>query len=420
MSERIHQPSTSLRIDRRVSLPTLLIWLALALPASIPAATPAKAAKSIGQRREDVLVWTEAERATRFAEMSRLFPSDGIAHGSHVHRLPPGEPLEPRWDDATTLDGYMHELHVVGLMVLQHGHVRVERYAAGFGPKKRWTSFSVAKSFTSMLLGVALRDGDVHGLDDPLARYIPELRDSAYAEVTVRQLLTMTSGVAWNEDYTDPKSDVARMYSSPCVGHQPHVLPYLAKLGRAWPAGTHWNYNTAETDLLGLLVERATGRSLAANLERAIWKPYGMADDADWLQDDCQGGDTGGSGLSATLADYARLGQLMLDGARIDGRRVVADAWLDGALRAQEEIGAPGRGYGYQWWTWDDGSYAALGIFGQMVHVDPKRGLVIVQLADWPQAIGNELVAARAELVAAVDQAVDREHGQGATTKSRP
>jgi len=339
--------------------------------------------------------------------MYQLFPGDRIAHGTRVRALPAGKPLTPRWDDATTLDGYMRAQHIAGVMVLQHGRIRLQRHAANFGPQQRWTSFSVAKSFTSTLLGAAVRDGYIHSLDDPLVTYIPQLHDSAYAAVTVRQLLTMTSGVRWNEDYADPQSDVAQMYRSACRNGQPHVLPYLERLPREWPAGTHWNYNTAETDLLGILVQRATHRSLARYLQETLWQPYGMAADAYWLKDECDGSDTGGSGLSATLADYARMGQFMLDGARIDGQPIVAADWLRNALRKQQDVGEPGRGYGYQWWTYDDGSYAGIGIFGQLLYVDPQRQLVIVQVGAWPQAGSKALVASRRAFIAAVKRAAD-------------
>lgn len=361
-----------------------------------------------GQRREDLLSWTRAQRQTRFAHMSRIFDSLRVAQGAHVHPLPAGRPLEPRWTDGTTLESYMQANGVVGVMVLQDGRVRLQHYAHGFGPAQRWTSFSVAKSFTSLLLGVAMQRGDIRSLSDPLDRYIPELHGTAYADVTVRQLLTMTSGVRWNENYSDPHSDVAQMYRGACHGHEPHALTYLSKLPRARPAGTHWHYNTGETDLLGVLVQRATHRTLAALLSQAIWRPYGMAADAAWLTDACSGTNTGGSGLSATLADYARLGQFVLDGGRVDGRQVVARHWLDEALRTQQGIGAPGRGYGYQWWTYDDGSYAAIGIFGQLVYVDPRHHMVIVQLANWPHALSDKLVAARHAFVEAVERAADQ------------
>lgn len=363
---------------------------------------------TIGQQREAVLFWRQAQREARFRKMNARFPSDRVAHGTHVHALPQGKPLplggkaDPAW-----LADYMAKYHVAGVMVLQHGRVRLQRYVLGFGPTQRWTSFSVAKSVTSTLLGIALQQGYIHSMQDTLGTYIPELRGTAYADVTVRQLLTMTSGVRWNEDYADAKSDVAQMYMGACVDGRAHVLSYLMKMPRQWPAGTHWNYNTAEIDLLGILVQRATHQSLAAYLSQTIWKPYGMAADAFWIKDECDGSDTGGSGLSATLADYARFGQFMLGDGRIDGKPVVAKAWLHGAIRHQENVDSPDRGYGYLWWTDKDGSYAAIGIFGQLVYVDPSRDLVIAQVAAWPHATSDALVAARREFIATVKRAVD-------------
>lgn len=386
-----------------------LLAAVLGLAASPPSAAE-QSAPTVGQQREGVLFWPQAQREAQFRKMYELFPSDRAAHGSHVHALPQSKPLAiPGQEASAWLAGYMDRHHLEGVMVLQHGRIRLQRYAAGFGPEQRWESFSVAKSVTSTLLGIALQRGDIHGLDDTLGTYIPELRDSAYADVTVQQLLTMTSGVHWNEDYADARSDVAQMYLGTCVDGQAHIVSYLKKQPRQWPAGTHFNYNTAETDLLGILVQRATHRSLAAYLSDTIWKPYGMASDAYWIKDECDGSDTGGSGLSATLGDYARLGQFMLDGGRIDGKPVIAKAWLQGAVRRQASIDEPGHGYGYLWWTDSDGSYAAIGIFGQMIYVDPSRKLVIAQVGAWPHATSEALVAARREFVAAIKRAVDAE-----------
>ncbi|WP_426699730.1 serine hydrolase domain-containing protein [Rhodanobacter sp. Col0626] len=394
----------------RSNLCTCLLAVALCLAASLPSAAEGRSAPTIGQQREAVLFWPQAQREAQFRRMYKLFPSDRAAHGTHAHALPQGRPLKLAGQDASTwLTGYMDKHHIAGVMVLQHGHIRMQRYALGFGPAQRWESFSVAKSVTSTLLGIALQQGYIHSMDDTLGTYISELRGSAYADVTVQQLLTMTSGVHWNEDYADAKSDVAQMYLRACADGRAHILSYLVKQPRQWPAGTHFNYNTAETDLLGILVQRATHRSLAAYLSQAIWKPYGMAADAYWIKDECDGSDTGGSGLSATLGDYARLGQFMLDGGRIGGKPVVAKAWLGGALHRQENVGEPDRGYGYLWWTDSDGSYAAIGIFGQMVYVDPSRQLVIAQVGAWPHAVSDDLIAARREFVAAVKRAVDAE-----------
>ncbi|HET8553220.1 MAG TPA: serine hydrolase domain-containing protein [Rhodanobacteraceae bacterium] len=408
----------------RPSLHLRLCGVIAGIGLSLPLfAAPADVPQSVGQQREDVLFWSQARRDRDFSRLYKIFPADRVAHGQHVHILPEGKPLKPQWKNASiTLSSYMRRYHIAGVMVLQNGRIRLQRYASNFSPSKHWTSFSVAKSVTSVLLGIALKQGYVHSLDDTLVTYIPQLASSAYADVTVRQLLTMTSGVRWNEDYADPQSDVAQMYRSACVNGQPHVLPYLEKLPRAWPAGTHFNYNTAETDLLGILVQRATHRSLAAYLSETIWKPYGMATDAYWLKDECDGSDTGGSGLAATLADYARMGQFMLDGGRIDGKQIIAEAWMHGAMQRQERVDNPERGYGYLWWTDSDGSYAAIGIFGQLLYIDPHRRLVIAQVGAWPKADSEDEVAARRAFVAAIKRAVDAgvSHGRATDPMVKP
>jgi CubicO group peptidase (beta-lactamase class C family) len=357
-------------------------------------------------RRTDVLFWNQPQREAAFRAMETHYASNVVRHGK-AHPLPAGASLLPRFADGTTLDTYMAVHHVAGVMVVQDGRVRLERYGLGAGPATRWTSFSVAKSFTSTLAGAALRDGAIHSLDDKVTRYIPELEAGAYRDVTVRRLLEMTSGVKWNEDYVDPHSDVAMMYEGTRQPGVPLLVTYMSHLPREFAPGEHWVYKTGETDLVGILVARATGKSLAAYLSEKIWKPYGMGSDALWLKDDVDGTEAGGSGVSATLADYARLGQFVLDGGIAGGRPVLADGWISDATRKHSDIGAPGRGYGYQWWTYDDGSFEGIGIFGQLLHVDPRRHLVIVQLAAWPVATDEAQAKARAEFVQALNRAVD-------------
>jgi CubicO group peptidase (beta-lactamase class C family) len=320
--------------------------------------------------------------------MQTHYASNVVRHGV-AHPLPDGAAVEPQFADGSTLDGYMAARHVAGIMVVQDGRVRLQRYGLGATPDTRWTSFSVAKSFTSTLVGAALRDGSIHSLDDKVTRYIPELAAGAYRDVTVRQLLTMTSGVRWNEDYVDPRSDVAMMYEGARQPGVPLLVSYMAALPREFAPGERWIYKTGETDLIGILVTRATGKTLARYLSEKIWQPYGMASDALWLKDEVDGTEAGGSGVSATLADYARLGQFLLDGGIASGRPVLADGWIADATHKHVDIGVPGRGYGYQWWTYDNGAFAGIGIFGQLLYVDPARHLVIVQMAAWPVAPNN-------------------------------
>jgi CubicO group peptidase (beta-lactamase class C family) len=294
---------------------------------------------------------------------------------------------------------------VRGVLVVQDGEVRLERYAPPHSAATRWNSFSVAKSITSTLVGAALKDGYIKSLDDPVTRYITALHGSAYDEVTVRQLLTMTSGVKWNEDYTDVNSDVARMYAqAPDPGFD-MTVSYVRKLPREAPPGTKWVYKTSETNLVGVLVADATRKRLADYLSEKIWRAYGMERDAEWMIDDV-GHEQGGCCLALTLRDYGRFGQFILDGARVDGKPVVPENYLAEATRTQVSTGA-GTGYGYQWWTRDDGTFEGRGIYGQTLHIDRARRLVIVINSATEQPTGRASGQARREFIAAVQAEVD-------------
>jgi CubicO group peptidase (beta-lactamase class C family) len=382
-------------------LPLAMLLAGCSTAAAPPALNPEEATRLRAAGKE-VLFWSQTQRDENFRRMEKLFPTQTVRAGRTPRPLPAGAPLP----GLESLDKAMAGMNVAGLLVLQDGKVRLERYARGYGPEQRWTSFSVAKSLTSTLVGAAVKDGFIKSLGDPVTRYIPELSGSAYDGVTVRQVLTMTSGVRWNEDYTDPNSDVARMFAVAPPKGEDVTVAYLRTLEREAEPGTKWVYKTGETNLIGVLVRRATGKPLSRYLSEKIWGPYGMEADAYWQIDE-GGQEIGGCCLSATLRDYGRIGQFMLDGGKAGGRDVVPAGWIADATRAQAEIGAPGRGYGYQWWTLPEGSFAAQGIFGQLIHVDPKRRLVVVTSSAWPQATGRELSAARAAMVGQIVAAVD-------------
>jgi CubicO group peptidase (beta-lactamase class C family) len=352
--------------------------------------TPDNASK-LRQVGAEILFWSQQQRDQNFREMEKAFPGHVVKAGTKVRLLPNGKPLPIAEAD---VKGGMADLNVAGLIVVQDGKVRLERYGLGFGPQGRWTSFSVAKSFTSTLVGAAIRDGYIKSIDDPVTRYIPDLAGGGYDGVTIRQLLTMTSGVKWNEDYTDPKSDVARMFSEDVPAGQDPTVWFMKKLPRESEPGTKWVYKTGETNLIGVLVERATKKTLADYLTEKVWKPWGMERDAFWMTNPA-GSEVSGCCLSVSLRDYARMGMFALSG----GKGVVPDDWFAKATvnEIPQPAGNNGFGYGYQWWTMPNGRFAALGIFGQSIMVDPARKLVVVMSGSWPTATGEKLSAARAE-----------------------
>lgn len=363
--------------------------------------------ETMGQKLESLLYWSQEDRERRFPIMHEIYPSIPISTGNQITTLEKTESITPKWKDKTTLSSYMEENKVQGVIVLQDNKIRLEEYADGINQNTLWTSFSVAKSVSSMLVGVALKEGDIDDIDDSLEKYITELKGHDYGSVTVRQLLTMTSGIDWNEDYEDENSDVAQMYLSPCEGEEAHILTYMKPMKSIHKAGTQWNYSTGETDLVGILVQKATGKSLAEYLSEKVWKPYGMEHCAYWLADECSYLNIGGSGLSVSLRDYARIGAFMLDEGKIGNKKLLSEEWFKDATSNLQQLNEEGDGYGYLWWRFKDGSYAGMGIFGQMVYINPNKNLVIAQVAAWPRASSEDLTKRRRDFIEAVQRAVD-------------
>ncbi|MCW4460736.1 beta-lactamase family protein [Sphingomonas sp. BT-65] len=361
-----------------IALSAVALW-SCAPRAEAPAPAPAAAAKDEARLRQvgaAVLFWSQEERLKNFPAMEKIFPGNTVRAGGKVKPLPDGAPLPIA---ATDVDAFMKAQNVAGLIVLQDGKVRLERYALGYSREGRWTSFSVAKSVTSTLVGAAIRDGYIKSLDEPVTKYIPDLAGAGYDGVTIKQILTMTSGVKWNEDYTDPNSDVARMFAEAVPAGQDPTVAYMRKLPRVDPPGSKFVYKTGETNLIGVLVRRATGKKLADYLTEKVWRRYGMERDAFWMTDQ-SGAEVSGCCLSVSLRDYARIGQMTLDG----GKGIVPEGWFADATRTHATF--PGGGYGYQWWTLPGGYYAAQGIFGQVILVDPATKLVMVTSSAWPKA----------------------------------
>jgi CubicO group peptidase (beta-lactamase class C family) len=353
---------------------------------------------------QNVLFWTVDQRDSAFRAMEKLVKVNEVGKGESVYPLLQGAAIRLPLD----VDAYMKAQRNAGLIILQDGKIRLEKYALDYSKDGRWTSFSVAKSLTSTMVGAAVRDGYIKSLDDKVTAYIPDLKGSAYDDVTVKQLLTMTSGVKWNEDYTDPKSDVALFNLHKAEPGVDVTVSYMRKLPREAPAGDKWVYKTGETNLIGVLVSSATKKTLSAYLSEKVWKPFGMEQDGAWMLGST-GHEISGCCLSASLRDYARFGQFILGGGMADGKPVLPDDWLASATTKQADIDMPGRGYGYQWWTNDDGSFAAQGIFGQGIFIDPRRKLVIASNGNWPTATDPEGVGkAREAFYKSVQDVVDK------------
>ncbi|MEL7012461.1 MAG: serine hydrolase [Pseudomonadota bacterium] len=361
--------------------------------------------------KTDVLFWEQSQRDSGFAlgDQIPFVKTVPIEQGDAPRALEIGDPLVTDYD----IPAFMERQNSASIVILHKGLVRYEAYGLNQTADKRWTSFSVAKAMTSTLLGIALAEGHIESLDDPVSQYIEELQGSAYDDVTIHQLLTMTSGVAWTEDYDDPTSDVALFNEAEGEGDTPAIVAYLKDLPRAHEPGTVFNYSTGETNLVGILIEAAVGQTLNIYLSEKIWVPYGMAGYASWVTSD-SGEPISGCCIQATGRDFARFGQFILEGGQVDGASVLPDGWLSEATRTQIRTDRNQTfDYGYQWWTRDDGSFAALGAFGQSIFIDPNRDLVIAANASWRDARGNisDQRADRDLFFEAIQASIDAEGG---------
>jgi CubicO group peptidase (beta-lactamase class C family) len=384
------------RSMKALTLLLLLPLAALAQPA--PWIDPAEDAQHFGAA-DKVLFWTPEQQVAGYRNMDRIVPVRRIRAGDAPLALPERpadlDGLGVVHDGgASTVAELLERLSVAGLLVIKDGAVVYERYRLGNDRSTKWISYSVAKSVVSMLVGAAIRDGYIASVEEKVSDYLPRLKGSAYDQATLRDILQMASGVAWDETYDDPESDINQAGWNTLA-----LYDYLADKPRSGAPGEAFNYNTAETNLVGNVLRAAIGNNLATYLEQKIWQPFGMESDASWNLTEAGGGEFGGCCINATLRDYGRLGLFALNNGRLaDGTPVLPKHWM--AESTTPSKGAPY--YGYLWWLREGGAYQASGIFGQGIYIDPGENLVIALHSARPDADKDEDWALQAALFKAI------------------
>ena len=315
---------------------------------------------------------------TNFSNMDRLFLTRPLSRGDGpVSPLPdgPAATLPPEVAD------WVAARNVTAMVILKDGQVVHESYYLGTGPDDLRISWSVAKSLLSALFGIVLAEGKIDNLDDPVTKYVPELAGSAYDGTTIRQILTMSSGVAFNEDYLDFWSDINRMGRVLALGQSMDGFAAGLKDRDAEP-GSRWHYVSIDTHVLGMIIRGATGEDIPDLMERHILHPMGL-EAAPYYVTDGYGVSFVLGGMNMTTRDYARFGQMIAQGGMWQGRQIVPRDWIEAATTPSAPGGA---GYGYQWWIADGagpGEVNAQGIYGQYIWIDRARNIVIaVNAAD--------------------------------------
>jgi CubicO group peptidase (beta-lactamase class C family) len=358
-----------------------------------------------------MLSWTPDQTIVNFRRSDQIFAAHTIHRGDNVRPLPRAavqiDPVVQQSGGlpAVSVEQLMKLERITGVIAVKDGEIILERYAFGRGPDDKWISMSVAKSVTSTLIGAAVKDELIHSIDDSVVQYIPELKGTAFDGVTILNLMTMSSGVRWKEDYVDLTSDIALAGGEEMVGGVPPLVAYAKRLEREAKPGTRRKYQTIDADMLGIVLSRALkGRTVADYISEKIWQPFGMEADASWIVDKA-GIERGGCCLSITLRDYARLGMFMDEGGRAGGVDVLPDGWIHDAWTPQPP--EPTRyivGFGYYWQIRQDGGYEAVGAYGQSVTIYPSEHLVIAVNSASVDHHGIGL--ARWDLIAAIRGAV--------------
>ena len=283
---------------------------------------------------------------------------------------------------------FLQRTDTSALLILRNGEIQFERYWLTGGENVQWMSMSVAKSFISALIGIAIRDGHIKSIEEAISDYVPELKNSPYNNVRIKDVLQMSSGASWDENYSDPESDINRWAKIFSLGGS--FDEFIQTLSNDFEPGTRNHYNSMDTQALGMLVNRATGKSITDYMTEMLWHPMGATNKGYWLLDS-EGMEMAFAGLNVTARDYAKFGELYRLDGELNGQQIVPKSWVKDSITPDGPHLTPGDnplsdyplGYGYQWWVPGGvkGEFMAIGVYNQMIYVAPESNMVIVKLS---------------------------------------
>ena len=352
-------------------------------------------ADRIDRARTISTLFTGAEQLKNFPRLHKIFPTTEMAPAPFAKPFPIaarqiGLPESFTFKGKTwnTLE-FLGLIDTAALLVLKDGEIVHEQYRATGGEQVQWMSMSVAKSFISALLGIAIEEGHIGSIEEPISDYVPTLRGSAYDGVRIKDVLQMSSGASWNEDYNDPESDINRFARIFALGGS--MNDFTATLQPDTEPGVYNKYNSTDTQALSMLLTQATGRSVTDYMVEKLYHPLGAESPGYWLTDS-EGMEMGFAGLNLTARDYAKLGELYRNGGKFEGQQIVPNAWVRASITPDGPHLMPGEdnplsnypwGYGYQWWvpSAETHDFSAVGVYNQFIYVSPKNAMTVVMLS---------------------------------------
>ena len=340
---------------------------------------------------DQLALFSGAPQHQNFGRFKDMAPTSVMAASTKPFAFPVGKSIDlPNHysfeGQQKSVEEFFTETDTTALLVLKEGQMVLERYALTGGPDVHWISWSVSKSFVSALVGIAVHEGHIRSVEDPISDYIPVPKGSAYHDVSIKNVLQMSSGARWNEDYSDPSCDVFRLAAA--MGGAMSLEEFVAGMATESPPGTVCRYNSGETQALGMLLAYATKRTLSDYMQEKLFEPLGMNAAGYWLVDKT-GKEMAFAGLNLIARDFIKIGELYRNDGVWNGQQVVPAAWVKASITADASHLVPGKpwlsdhtlpfGYGYQWWlpAGQDGEFTALGIYNQVVYADRSRGVVI-------------------------------------------
>ena len=347
--------------------------------------------------------------ALMFRNMDDLFTTRTVARSGPVWELPRRDhalDFTYTWQEQIlSAEQFLERTYTNALLVMKDGRIVSEIYRNNSNEHSRFIGWSMTKSLTSVLVGCALADSRIDSLDTPITHYLPELKSGGYDGVSIRHVMQMRSGVDYEEryDFENPGT-AAGNHIAALVRNTARFADVARTLPRIHTPGEFFQYKTIDTAVLGWLIERVTFNSVAAYTERCLWEPLGAKADGFYIMDGAPGvgREFSGAGFNATLRDYARFGQMILNGGVANGRRIVSENWVRQSTRPTGGEDQRRGGYGLQWWTIaDSDAFSAIGLQGQYIYIDPATRTVVVKLSYFPPGDNTALDAETLAFMAA-------------------